>query len=89
MIRHGEVITGALCKKILGPTAGGLVHIIWAEHGPDATRRFINNTQLTVNHWLLQHGMSIGIGDTVADDATMTTINEIIETVRWDLPGGT
>lgn len=82
MIQRGEVLTGTLCKKILGPAAGGLVHVIWMEHGPDACRLFINNTQLTVNHWLLHYGMSIGIGDTVADDATMTTINEIIEKVR-------
>ena len=27
--------------------------------------------QRTVNYWLLQHGFSIGIGDTVADDKTM------------------
>eukprot|EP00983_Pelagomonas_calceolata_P122500 1160914-Pelagomonas_calceolata.AAC.11 len=38
--------------------------------------------QVTTNYWLLQHGMSIGIGDTVADDSTMTTINEIIEKVH-------
>ena len=37
--------------------------------------------QVTVNYWLLQHGMSIGIGDTVADQVTMNTINEIIEKV--------
>lgn len=37
--------------------------------------------QVTVNYWLLQHGMSIGIADTVADEVTMTVINEIIEKV--------
>jgi hypothetical protein len=30
------------------------VHIVWNELGPDATRYTINNTQFTVNHWLLQ-----------------------------------
>lgn len=42
--------------------------------------------QVTVNHWLLQWGMSIGIGDTVADEATMNTINDIIEKVRRAFP---
>lgn len=45
--------------------------------------------QVTTNYWLLQHGMSIGIGDTVADQVTMNTINEIIEKVCgfWWLRG--
>lgn len=50
--------------------------------------RFINNTQVTVNHWLLHFGMSIGIADTVADEATMGSINAIIEKVSgnsWTL----
>jgi DNA-directed RNA polymerase II subunit RPB1 len=41
--------------------------------------------QQTVNYWLLQHGMSIGIGDTVADPTTMATINAIIEKAKDDV----
>ena len=36
----------------------------------------------------LQHGMSIGIADTVADNATMRTINDIIEKVGQGDGGG-
>lgn len=32
---------------------------------------------------MLQHGFSIGIGDTVADGATMLVINQTINRVRW------
>jgi DNA-directed RNA polymerase II subunit RPB1 len=85
LIRRGELLTGVLCKKSLGTTGGGLVHVTWMEHGPDQTRRLINNCQLTVNHWLLHWGMSIGIADTVADDATMTTINDIIEKAKEEV----
>jgi hypothetical protein len=153
-----------LCKKTLGTGDGGLMHITWLEEGPDATRKLINNTQYTVNHWLLhvsggvgcvgvgvevgspkrvaadagpgpdtpsfaaclcvrvsvrcsagtpfnvpllhpaclsladtlvlppsppplspQHGMSIGIGDTVADGATMNTINAKIEQAKVEV----
>lgn len=48
-----SVIAGCLCKKTLGTGGGGLVHIVWNELGPDATRHTINNTQFTVNYWLL------------------------------------
>ncbi len=88
LIRRGEVLCGTLCKKALGGAGGGLIHVIWAEHGCEATRLFLNNCQLTVNHWLLHHGMSIGIGDTVADDATMTTINDIIEKAKEEVREG-
>lgn len=50
------VSTGCLCKKTLGTAGSGLVHIVWNELGPDATRKTINNIQFTVNHWLLQVG---------------------------------
>ena len=46
LIRRGELVAGTLCKKTLGAAGGGLVHITWMEHGPDATRRLINNTQV-------------------------------------------
>lgn len=84
-IQRGELVTGILCKKTLGTTGGGLVHTIWLENGPDETRKFINNSQYTVNHWLLQHGMSIGIGDTVADTATTNYINGLINQAKKDV----
>lgn len=57
------------------------------EHGPEAARAFLSQCQYLTNHWLLQHGMSIGIGDTVADYATMQAINETInKVIAGDLP---
>ena len=51
------------------------------EHGPEAARAFLSQCQYLTNHWLLQHGMSIGIGDTVADALTMGSINDTINKV--------
>lgn len=87
LVVDGQLITGALCKKSLGTAGGGLVHVVWLERGPDECRRFLNNCQFASNHWLLQHGMSIGIGDTVADGATMATINAIIESAKEEVKG--
>ncbi len=56
----GVVLAGTLCKKTLGASAGGLVHVIWMECGPEAARAFLSQVQFTVNQWLLQHGFSIG-----------------------------
>ena len=52
------------------------------EVGPDAARKFLGHTQWLVNYWLLQNGFSIGIGDTIADAATMEIINETISKAK-------
>ncbi|MQM10300.1 hypothetical protein Taro_043192 [Colocasia esculenta] len=77
-MERGELLSGTLCKKTLGTSAGSLIHVIWEEVGPDAARKFLGHTQWLVNYWLLQNGFSIGIGDTIADAATMEKINERI-----------
>jgi len=82
LIQNGELLTGTLCKKTLGASGGSLIHVIWMEEGPEAARAFLSQAQYTVNHWLLQHGFSIGIGDTVADAKTMNIISETIAAVR-------
>lgn len=49
------------------------------EHGPEVCKWFFNGTQRVINNWLIFNGFSIGIGDTIADEKTMTNINEIIK----------
>ncbi|KAK2079991.1 hypothetical protein QBZ16_002386 [Prototheca wickerhamii] len=85
VIQDGVVLAGTLCKKTLGATAGGLVHVIWMEYGAEAARAFLSQVQFTVNHWLLQHGFSIGIGDLIADDRTMGIINAIMNRAKDDV----
>ncbi|KAL3624527.1 DNA-directed RNA polymerase II subunit rpb1 [Castilleja foliolosa] len=77
-IEKGELLSGTLCKKALGTSTGSLIHVIWEEVGPDAARKFLGHTQWLVNYWLLQNAFSMGIGDTIADSATMEKINETI-----------
>jgi len=78
LIEDGDLLAGILCKKTVGAAAGGIIHVIFNEHGPEAARDFFNNCQTVVNYWLLQTGFSIGIGDTIADGGTMVTINATI-----------
>lgn len=62
IIEQGELLGGILCKRTLGTSNNSLVHVIWLEHGPEATRNFLDQTQALVNHWLLTHGFTVGIG---------------------------
>ncbi|QDZ21005.1 DNA-directed RNA polymerase II [Chloropicon primus] len=84
-IENGELLTGTLCKKSLGSSSGGLVHVIWMDHGPNMARLFLNHVQTVVNYWLLQHGFTVGIGDTVADEKTMLKINDIISLAKREV----
>ncbi|XP_078178379.1 DNA-directed RNA polymerase II subunit RPB1-like [Carex rostrata] len=84
-IEKGELLSGTLCKKTLGTAGGSLIHVIWEEVGPDAARKFLGHVQWLVNYWLLQQGFSIGIGDTIADAATMEKINETISKAKNDV----
>jgi DNA-directed RNA polymerase II subunit RPB1 len=85
VIQDGQVLAGTLCKKTLGAAPGGLVHLTWMEYGPEAARALLSQIQFTVNHWLLQHGFSIGIGDLIADPRTMAIINDIMEKAKQDV----
>lgn len=86
-IEDGEIMFGVINKKIVGASAGGLVHIIFREHGPVICKGFFSGVQMVVNYWLLHNGFSIGIGDTVADKATSTFITDTIKQAKADVEG--
>ena len=68
VIKKGELLSGALQKEIVGSGAGGLVHSIWLEIGPDATCEFITIAQRIVNNWLISNSFTVGAADIVPDD---------------------
>mmetsp|Transcript_15235 Transcript_15235/g.35010 ORF Transcript_15235/g.35010 Transcript_15235/m.35010 type:complete len:1631 (-) Transcript_15235:547-5439(-) len=78
LIDSGELLSGMLDKKSLGTSGGSLIHVIMNEHGPGAARAFIGTHQRVVNHWIINRGYSIGIGDTIAD---ATTMDDIVATI--------
>jgi DNA-directed RNA polymerase II subunit RPB1 len=82
LIEGGELLAGIVCKKTVGTSAGGLIHVIFREHGPEMCKKFFNGCQTVVNYWILQNGFSIGIGDTIADRSTMEFINTTISSAK-------
>lgn len=79
LIENGEIIFGIVEKKTVGASQGGLVHVVFREKGPEATRTLFTGLQQVVNYWLFHNGFSIGIGDTVADKKTMDYITAQIK----------
>ncbi|KAL9087767.1 MAG: hypothetical protein Q9159_003450 [Coniocarpon cinnabarinum] len=75
-VTDGELMFGELAKKHVGASAGGIIHLIYNDRGPDAAVEFFNGAQNIVNYWLLHHGFSVGIGDTIPNQDTIDKIQE-------------
>lgn len=84
LIQRGQLLMGGLCKKTVGNAIGGLVHIIWNDHGPDCCRRFLSSAQVVVNSWLVYHGFTVGVADTISGYETSIQIGRIVKEAMKD-----
>ena len=82
LIEDGELISGIVCKKTLGTSAGSLAHIVFLELGFQVAGDFYGHIQTVVNNWLMLEGHSIGIGDTIADPETYISIQNTIKEAK-------
>ena len=87
LVEQGQLLSGILDKNTLGSSNGSLIHIIQNECGPDATMTFINSCQKLVNYFMLHHGYTIGLGDTIADNEVVNNIHQIIERAKSEVQG--
>lgn len=74
LVEDGEILHGTIVKAMAGAQNNGLIHVIFREKGHIAARDFFSTVQNMVDFWLLHHGFSVGIGDTIADKTTMSMI---------------
>ncbi|XP_014661495.1 PREDICTED: DNA-directed RNA polymerase II subunit RPB1-like [Priapulus caudatus] len=85
LIEGGELITGIICKKTVGPSAGSLLHVVALELGHKLAADLYGNIQTVVNNWLLLEGHSIGIGDCIADPQTYKEIQDTIKKAKQEV----
>jgi DNA-directed RNA polymerase II subunit RPB1 len=85
MIMGGQLIFGQITKKVVGATAGGVIHIIFNELSPLDAVAFFNACQRIVCYWLLHWGFSMGVGDAIPDPATSEKIAECIAKSKKDV----
>ncbi|KAH8111472.1 beta and beta-prime subunits of DNA dependent RNA-polymerase [Phellopilus nigrolimitatus] len=55
LIENGEIIFGIVEKKTVGASQGGLIHVVFREKGPEATRTLFTGLQQIVNYWLFHN----------------------------------
>jgi len=82
LIEDGELIMGIVCKKTVGNSSGGLIHILFNENGPNITMLFLNHTQRIINQWLLNKGFTVGISDTITEQHTNFKIKETMDEAK-------
>lgn len=85
VIEDGEILSGSIDSSAIKTSQGGLVHICWTDLGPAGARDLLNNTQIIVNHWLLQMGYSVGASDIVANSETIQAIGNSIDAAKRDV----
>ena len=79
IIQRGELIQGEFTKAIVGSSSGGLNHVIWREQGPQASKDFLTSCQNVVNRWLIEHGFTVGVEDTIATVTTNKLIKDTLD----------
>lgn len=77
-ILSGKLISGVLCKKTLGTSEGGIIHMLWLKYGAQKAKEFISNIQYVINYWLNSEGFSIGAMDIFIDNNTNDNVREVI-----------
>jgi len=82
LVEMGELIQGTIDKRTVGNAQNSLIHLIWVEYGPFRCAQFFTEVQKMVNHWLINAGFSIGIGDAVATPAVLAEIEATINTAK-------
>jgi DNA-directed RNA polymerase II subunit RPB1 len=82
IVDNSQLISGILCKKTLGTSAGSIIHLVFMEHGHEECGKFYGNIQTVINNWLLIEGFSIGIGDAIADPGTYQRIQQSIKDAK-------
>lgn len=79
-IRDGMIQQGGIVDDdVLNKTGVGVVHTTYNDFGPMAAVNLLDSVQSTIEAYLIMSGFSVGLSDLVADDKTLTTMNEIVQ----------
>ena len=79
-IREGAIqASGIVDDDVLNKTGVGVVHTTFNDFGPHAAVELIDSLQSTIEAYLVMSGFSVGLSDLVADEATLSTMNEIVQ----------
>lgn len=77
-IENSELVCGSLCKKTLGTSAGGLVHILIQDWGFTRAGQFVSDAQRLLQAYMMFRGFSVGVGDCLMAESTHRRVNALM-----------
>ena len=85
-LREGMIQgSGIVDDDVLNKTGVGIVHTTFNDFGPHAAVNLIDSVQSTIEAYLIMSGFSIGLSDLVADDETLSTMNDIVQARKKEI----
>jgi DNA-directed RNA polymerase II subunit RPB1 len=78
-LKNGQLAEGDVLQK---GGVGGLLHVVYADFGPERCGQLINDIQSIVTQYNLYTGFSVGTSDLIANRATRDFVGEQLKTGR-------
>jgi len=76
----GQLVNGRLCKRTMGTSAGGLVHVLIRDWGFETAANFVSDAQRMLRAYMMIRGFSVGVGDCVMDTRTHERVQSMLNT---------
>ena len=80
VIHGGQILSGRLNKSTLGTASGGIIDVLFRDHGCQRTAEFLSDVQRLAIAYNEMRGFSVGIRDCVLDADGQRRVSERIET---------
>jgi DNA-directed RNA polymerase II subunit RPB1 len=78
-VRDGELLCGSLCKKTLGTSASGLVHVLIRDWGFRQAGNFVSDAQRILQAFMMIRGFSVGVGDCVMSEDAHDRVTNLLD----------
>ena len=76
-IDDGKLIEGALDKRILGETAGGLIQLIYNTYDSKRCQIFLDNIQKIITRWFENFSLTFSMGDIEASGNIIDEMDKV------------
>ena len=81
IIRSGYLISGRICRKLIGPSNNGIIHIICLDFGNERCKQFISDMIRVLTEWMREVGFSVGLGDCMIDKSVRTNVKRTLKDI--------
>lgn len=81
VVEGGQLMCGSLCKRSIGTSELGFVHIICQDISNLRANQFLSDLGRCVASFFRDYGFSIGLGDCITSKTTQQKIHQTLESI--------